>query len=281
MSVSERDIKTLQWWLKTVNNNKPHVFRPAPFSAFLATDSSDFGWGCCLNSSRTAGFRFSHQDAAHPINSKELLAVYYSLKTFKTDLFGCHILLKSDSMTALADLRKMGSMCSDFRDNLVSKIYHLLDDIHAQLTVSFICSCLNTEADEKSRVFTSETSEWTLGHDTFQIIQSLAPDMNFDLFASHLNHKFPDFCSWYPTPGAHHIDAFTFDWDSKICYCFPPSSLYLKTFDHIRTRRVKKVYCVIPWQETNIWFPVMLSLLVTPPSTCPTTPPRNYFFPFP
>ena len=155
-------------------------------------------------------------------------------------------------------------MCSDFRDNLVSKIYHLLDKIQAQLTVSFIRGCLNTEADKKSRVFTSETSEWTLGDDTFQIIRSLAPDMNFDLFASHLNHKFPEFCSWYATLGAHHIDAFTFDWDSKICYCFPPSSLYLKTFDHIKTRRVKRVYCIIPWQETAVWFPVMLSLLVAP-----------------
>ena len=44
-------------------------------------------------------------------------------------------------------------MCSDFRDNLVSKIYHLLDEIQAQLTVSFIRGCLNTEADKKSRVF--------------------------------------------------------------------------------------------------------------------------------
>ena len=162
----------------------------------------------------------------------------------------------------------------------MSKIYHLLDKIQAQLTVSFIRGCLNTEADKKSRVFTSETSEWTLGDDTFQIIRSLAPDMNFDLFASHLNHKFPEFCSWYATLGAHHIDAFTFDWDSKICYCFPPSSLYLKTFDHIRTRRVKRVYCIIPWQETAVWFPIMLSLLVAP-FHLPNNTAKKLFLPFP
>ena len=182
-------------------------------------------------------------------------------------------------MTALSDLRKMGSMCSEFRDHLVFKIYQLLDRIDANLTVAFIRGCDNTEADEKSRIFTSETSEWSLGEDTFNLLKSLAPEMNFDLFASHLNNKFPDFCSWFPTPGAHHVDAFTFDWDSRICYCFPPSSLYLKTFDYIRTRRVKRVYCVIPWQETAVWFPVMLSLLL--PSIYPTTLPRNYFFPFP
>ena len=88
MVLSERDIKILRWWLHIVNNNKLHVYRAAPFSAFLTTDSSDFGWGCCLNSNQTAGSRFSHQDVTHPINSKELLAIYYSLKTFRHELRG-------------------------------------------------------------------------------------------------------------------------------------------------------------------------------------------------
>ena len=281
MHVSDSDIKTLHWWLQVVNNNKPHVFRVLPISAFLSTDSSDFGWGCCLNSSKTAESHFSHSDAQHQINSKELLAVYYSVKTFQSDLAGHHFLLKSDSTTALADLRKMGSMCSKFRDNLVQKIFTLLDKIKANISVSFIRGCWNTVADEKSRVFTSETSEWALADDTFQIVKSLAPDMDYDLFASHLNNKFPDFCSWFPTPGCHHTDAFTFDWNSRVCYCFPPSSLYLKCFDYIRTSRVERVYFVVPWQETAVWFPLMINLLVDHPHFLPNNTAKKLFLPFP
>ena len=189
------------------------MFRLPVFSAFLTTDASNVGWGCCLNSTKTAGSRFSFNEVHLPINSKELLAVYYAIKTFKTELTGHHILLRSDNMTTLADLRKLGSMCGQFRDALVSDIYALLTNIEAQLTVSFLYGCLNWEADEKSRIFTSETSEWSLGADTFQLVQKLAPDMDFDLFASHLNNKFLDFCSWHPTPGCSHVDAFTFDWN--------------------------------------------------------------------
>ena len=193
---------------------------------------------------------------------------------------GKQFLLKSDSTTALADLQKMDSMCNEFRDNLVHKIFALLDTIQAKISVSFIRGCLNTAADQKSRVLTSETSEWALADETFQIIKSLEPHMDYDLFASHLSNKFPDFCSWFPTPGCHHTDAFTFDWNSRICYCFPPSSLYLKCFDHIRTSRVERVYFIIPWQETAVWFPLMLNLLVDPPYFLPNNTAKKLFLPF-
>ena len=34
MHMSDRDVKTLQWWLNVVNNNKPHMFRLPPILAF-------------------------------------------------------------------------------------------------------------------------------------------------------------------------------------------------------------------------------------------------------
>ena len=148
------------------------------------------------------------------------------------------------------------------------------------MSVTFVHAVLNTAADEKSRVFTSETSEWTLDGTTFNMIKNWAPDMNFDLFASHLNNKFPHFCSWMPTPGCSHVDAFTFDWNSKICYCFPPSSLYLKCFDHIRTAKVTRVYFIVPWHQTAVWFPLMLNLLVGEPLFLPRKTAKNLFLLF-
>ena len=47
------------------------------------------------------------------------------------------------------------------------------------MSVTFVRGVLNTAADEKSRVFTSETSEWTLDMTTFNMIKNWAPDMNF------------------------------------------------------------------------------------------------------
>ena len=253
MIVSNKDRKILSWWLDIIEQNSPYKFHFPPISAWMETDSSQQSWGCSLiflqdniSLHRSTGFRFGHSESHHPINSKELLAIYYSLLTFKEDLVGHHISLKSDSTTAIADVRKMGSMCSTFRDEFTQKIYQVLFSIDARLTISFLRGCDNTAGDEKSRVFTSTTPEWTLDSHSFSLVQSWVPDMNFDLFASHLNNKLPQFCSWMPTPGCFHTDAFTFDWNSRICYCFPPSSLYLKCFDHIRTRKIERIYFIVP-----------------------------------
>ena len=59
--------------------------------------------------------------------------------------------------------------------------------------MTFVPGVKNCLADEKSRVFTSETSEWSLPQDIFKTVQDLAPEMEVDLFASHLNNKLPLF----------------------------------------------------------------------------------------
>ena len=280
MRISDTDKKQLRWWLMTVTSNTPHLFRLRPIEHVMTTDSSSVGWGCCLNKIDNAGFRFAESELHHPINSKELLAFFYSLKTFGHKVRNSHLLIKSDSMTALADMHKMGSMCSDFRNRLVRKIYNILHDLDTQVSLTFIPGLENYESDRNSRVFTSETSEWSLPQDIFDSLLLLVPDMEMDLFASHLNNKLPMFCSWYPTPGCAATDAFSYDWNSKICFCFPPVSLYLKSFDFVRTRKVKRVYFVVPWHKTAVWFPLMLNLLVGSPHFLPNNTGKRLFLPF-
>ena len=195
MTVSPHDKMTLTWWLKIVNNNKPHVFQIPPVSLTMSSDASLLGWWICFDSGELTGFRFSADDMLHPINTKELLAIYYGLQTFHQKIAGHHLLIKSDSMTALVDMRKMGSMCNLFQDQLICKIYKLLYAVNTKVSLNFIPGVQNVLADEKSRVFTSETSEWSLPQEIFKTLQDIAPEMEVDLFASHLNNKLPLFCS--------------------------------------------------------------------------------------
>ena len=281
MHVSDRAKLTLTWWLNVVNINKPHVFRIPHISMELSSDASDLGWGIAFDSGERTGFHFANQDMHHPINSKQLLAIYYGIPSFKNKIAGHHLLIRSDSTTAIADMKKMGSMCSPFRDNLVQDIYAVLSEISIHVSLTFICGICNQEADEKSRVFTSETSEWSLPQDIFSNLLELAPNMGIDLFASHLNAKLPHFCSWMPTPGCSHVDAFTYDWNLIVPYCFPPFSLYVKCLDHIRTARVHKAYFIVPWHPTVVWFPLMLSMLVKDSVFLPKNTGKRLFLPFP
>ena len=84
-----------------------------------------------------------------------------------------------------------------------------------------------------------------------------------------------------PTPGCSHVDAFTYDWNLIVPYCFPPFSLYLKCFNHIRTARVHKAYFIIPWHPTAVWFPLMLSMLVKDPVFLPKNTGKRLYLPFP
>ena len=161
----------------------------------LCSDASDLDWGIAFDSGERTSFCFADHDMHHPINSKEPLAIYYGILSFKNKIAGHHLLIRSDSTTAIADLKKMGSMCSSFRDQLVQDIYGVLFKISTHVCLTFVRGIHNKEADEKSHVFTSETSEWTLPQDIFSNLLELAPDMGIDLFASHLNAKIPQFCS--------------------------------------------------------------------------------------
>ena len=280
MPVTSTDHVTLAWWLKTITNNKPHMFAMVPISLTLWSDASLQGWGITLDSGERTGFRFSKEVMHHPINTKELLAIYYGILTFRDKIRRRHILVKSDSTTVVADVRKMGSMCNTFRNKLVNKIYTVLAELQARISITFVSGASNVIADEKSRVFTSVTSEWTLDKDTFQLIFSRFPELEIDLFASHLNNQLPLFCSWMPTPGCFHTDAFTFDWNSKLCFCFPPNSLYLKCFDHVRTAKIHRVVFVVPWHPTSVWFPLMQSLLVQAPWFLPKNTVKKMYLPF-
>ena len=191
MHVSDRARLTFPWWLNVVNINKPHVFHIPPISMEFSSDASDLGWGIAFNKGERTGFRFAEKDMHHPINSKELLAIYYGILSFKDKIAGHHLLIRSNSTTAIADMKKIGSMCSTFRDSLVKDIYSVLSEISTHVSLTFVCGVFNQEADEKSRVFTSETSEWSLPQDIFSNLLELAPDMGIDLFASHLNKKLP------------------------------------------------------------------------------------------
>ena len=73
----------------------------------LSSDASNLGWGIVYDSGERTGFRFADQDMHHPINSKQLLAIYYGILSFKDKIAGHHLLIRSDSTTAIADMKKI------------------------------------------------------------------------------------------------------------------------------------------------------------------------------
>ena len=77
---------------------------------------------------------------------------------------------------------------------------------------------VNTEADEKSRVF-SDNHEWMLNKHSFDEILLCHPGLDFDLFTSRLNYQICRYCSWQADLNSAHVDALTMNWTGQF-FCF-------------------------------------------------------------
>ena len=207
-------------------------------------DSSGFGWGSSLDNDSQANGLFTVGQQQHSINTKELLAVYYALKSFRTEIQGKRLKIYTDNMTALSCLLNRGSQ-HEFRDVLTRKIFALCFKNNIKLTAGFVLGISNKKADKSSRCFNRMT-EWSLLHKTMQLIKS-KHQFDIDLFASYLNNKHKWFASWKPDPEATYVNAFSIDWSQFTPFIFSLFSVIHKVLWKIIQDNVKKAICIIPF----------------------------------
>ena len=80
-----------------------------------------------------------------------------------------------------------------------------------------------------------------------------------DLFASALNHQVPKYISWMPDQEAFATDAFSISWANIKFYALPPFSLTGASRSKIK--RGASGVMIIPFWNTQFWFPMIFSLL--------------------
>ena len=123
---------------------------------------------------------------------------------------------------------------------------------------------LNTEADEKSRVF-SDNHEWMLNKHSFDEILLCHPGLDFDLFTSRLNYQISRYCSWQADPNSAHVDALTMNWTGHTFLLFHPLAFSIpRCLQKISQDRVQGVL-IAPLWPTQTWFPVLLQQLCDQP----------------
>ena len=109
-SIDAHAQEELLWWL----HNTDHAccsLDSHPISAKLYADACSYGWGTVLNGKTTHVF-FSPQEKPLSINTKEILAVWYALHSFKASLATKHVLVLLDNTTATAYICDKGGMHS-------------------------------------------------------------------------------------------------------------------------------------------------------------------------
>ncbi|XP_036146143.1 uncharacterized protein LOC118646722 [Monomorium pharaonis] len=252
----------LRWWGSIfADPTQRNIICPGKFILEIFADASLTGWGAVCKGSRTHGF-WSSNDKKNHINYLELLAVFYALRCFASQLRDCEILIRVDNLTALSYINRMGSIRFPHLSKLARKIWCWCADRNLFIYAAYIPSAQNIEADTESRAVSEET-EWCLQQSYFDKISSVFGFFDIDLFASSINKKCPCFVSWLPDPLAFAVDAFSLHWGSFYFYAFPSFILILRTLRKIITDKAEGVL-VVPWWPAQPWFPLFEQLMRVP-----------------
>lgn len=249
----------LLWWQKNILT-KSNRIKQYNFSAEIFSDASLSGWGALCNN-KTARVSWTLLETQHHINYLELLAAFFALKCFASELKNCEILLRIDNTTAISYINRMGSVQFPLLNDLAKNIWQWCEARDLWIFASYIKSKDNTQADFESRSSNQDT-EWELCQDTFdRIVESLGlPEI--DLFASRSNTKCYKYVSWHRDHFAWNVDAFTIKWNNYFFYAFPPFSLILKVLQKIRTDKAVGIL-VFPIWPTQAWYPLIKCMAIS------------------
>ena len=171
VTLSEEATWELKWWLdnmKLLNGKSLSVNPPDLFISTDAAKGKRGGWGAECHGTRTGGPWKTAEKSLH-INVLELIAAELGLKTFTKGMFGISVHLKMDNTTALSNVVKMGGTKNLDMIHISKRLWTYLLDNKIELTVEYIPSKLNVEADWESRNWV-DSSEWMLNPQVFQQI---------------------------------------------------------------------------------------------------------------
>ncbi|CAG2188300.1 unnamed protein product [Mytilus edulis] len=265
MLISNQMKGDLEWWVANVSTELRHISHGSP-QIVIQTDASLLGWGGILSDNEIGG-RWTDEESKNHINYLEILAIYYTLKSFLHLIINKHVKVLTDNTTAVAYISNMGGTKSIDCNTISRQIWLFCKDNDIWLTCTHIAGKENL-ADKKSREF-DDKLEWKLKRSVFDQLCTLWQRPDIDLFASRLNFQLENYCSWKPDPLSAFIDAFSINWSYfQFVYLFPPFSLLSRCIFKIREDGARGVV-IAPFWQTQTWFPRLMQLLTDNPIVLP------------
>ena len=136
----------------------PLPLRRPQAEIIMATDASSSGWGGSLHALSASG-RWSRGQRSRHINSLELMAVEYSLRSFEDRVEGRTVYVQIDNRTAVANLAKEGGTKSVLLSRLACRILLWCQRHRVTLIPVYLRGIGNTIADALSR---GKGTQWHL-----------------------------------------------------------------------------------------------------------------------
>ena len=235
-------------WIKTPLIPQP-LGNPSP-TITIQTDVSLKGWGCQINQETFQGV-FDRSMGKWSINTLELLTIWFALLMVKRKNQVIQVLC--DNSTAVAAIRRSASTVYQL-SMIAELIWRRATSMGWTLTASHIQGKFNIIADQLSRKVALST-EWSLPDKEFRDILKINPNLQVDLFATHLNHKLETFVSPCPDQRAIAVDAMSIHWSRwEHLYLYPPSSMISRVLSKLTETKFKSAILITPEMPCRPWY---------------------------
>ncbi|OXA56602.1 Enzymatic polyprotein [Folsomia candida] len=230
VSLSVEAKSDLSWWILNAGKFYNNLHKPKP-QCIITTDASPTGWGAWIEADgKEIHGHWSGEFLDYHINVLEIWAVFLGLR-FLIKTRGIHILVRTDSSTAMAYINKFGGCRSTGVHDVAKKLWRWAESHDITIAANYINTKDNYVADKLSRK-QNDSSDFMLSTFYFDRICREFGVPEIDLFASHGTTQCKRFYSYKPDPTSEGIDAFSFTWVEHF-YAFPPFNLVNRVINKI------------------------------------------------
>ena len=256
----------LSWWIDNVQDSYINVRTSKP-DVVVTSDASFTGWGCDCEGVHSGG-QWLPAERMYHMNYLELKAVFFALQCFLSKLQSKHVRLMMDNTTAMACINHMGTNHSLSCNQITQAIWNWCISNKIWINAAHIPGRENVVANHESRRVNLD-AEWKLDSSLLQTaLSELERSPTIDLFASRLSAQLPRYVSVRPDPIAVEIDAFSLCWKDKTFYAFTPFSIIAQVLQKVQQDQGTGILVVPDW-PSQVWYPVIHRLLLSPPVRLP------------
>ncbi|XP_075340396.1 uncharacterized protein LOC142399558 [Odontesthes bonariensis] len=233
----------------------------------ISTDASLTGWGAVWEG-RSVWAIWQPPWTSEHINVLELKAIHLALQRFLPTLQHSHVLVRSDSTSAVYHVNHQGGTksqkCLQVAEELLTWAWPRL----ASLRAVHVPGVENGAADMLSRTGPLP-GEWRLHTDVVNQIWMRYRVAQVDLFASAETTHCPEWFSLRGQGGSLGLDALSKEWPIGLLYAFPPLPLIPQVLQRIKEGQ-HTVLLVAPRWPARPWFSDLLQLLQGQPWRLPS-----------
>ena len=246
-------VHELRFWRENLDSLNGYTIKDRhAVTKVVYTDASDHSHGGYIVQKLgniIAHGSFSEEERGKSSTLRELLAVKYTLESFKDMLKHQVVLWHSDNMNT-ARIINVGSS----KDNLQTvalEIFRISLANDIKIISKWVPRDENRLADSISKI--CDTDNWSIDDETFQHIQEKFGRFTIDRFSDEKNRRLERFDARFHCAGVENVNTFTSHWGGEFNWWCPPIAMVGEALKHAKLCRSKGVIFVPEWPSAYFW----------------------------